>query len=79
MADDQDLESRLQEIDGVGEKTSDRIVDVLDDYRDQEPEATVPDDLEDGIMDMQEYYDAGEYGYAGNYLEDIVEYIEDDG
>lgn len=66
-----DLREELQEIDGVGEKTTDRIMDVLDGYQ----EETVPDDLEDAIMDMWDYYDAGEYGYAGEYLKDIVEYV----
>lgn len=70
MADD-DLRKELQEIDGVGEKTADKIMDVLDGYQ----EETVPDDLEDAIMDMWDYYDAGEHEYAGEYLKDIVEYV----
>lgn len=59
------LKDQLQEIDGVGEKTAEKILDVVDE--------TNSDELTENIEDAYDYYQAGQYSYAGKFLKRAYE------
>lgn len=62
-----DLKEDLQEVDGVGEKTADKIMTVFEDH--ESPESGVKVEVEKAL----EYMDQGDYGYAEKFLRRVVE------
>jgi len=59
-----DLYDDLLSIDGVGEATANKVQDVYDEHGYGEPS----DELEQNLRQALDYYNAGNYEYAGKYL-----------
>lgn len=61
------LQEALQEVDGIGEKKSEELVTIFEDY--ESPEDGVTREVERAL----EYMDQGDYGYAEKFLRRVVE------
>ena len=55
------LKDELTDIDGVGDVTAERIIEVLD-------ERDTDDAVAENVREAHEYYEAGEKSYAGKFL-----------
>lgn len=66
-----DLYDDLLSIDGVGEKTAHKVQEVYAEHGYGEPS----DELEQNLRQALDYYDAGNYEYAGKYLQRVKELI----
>lgn len=65
-----DLKEPLQTIDGVGDKTADKVIDVVDECEAVETiDPAVVADLEEALS----YHDDGQYEYARKFLHRIEE------
>lgn len=60
-----DLYDELTDIDGVGDATAEKILEVVDDYSNT-------DNVEQNVRQAWDYYDSGKPGYAGKYLQRAI-------
>lgn len=70
----EELHSEVQDIKGIGEVKADQILELVDEHI--EAETSVPEELENDIREMNDYYESSQKGYAGNYLNNIMEHID---
>jgi DNA-binding LacI/PurR family transcriptional regulator len=66
-----DLHDDLLSIDGVGEATAHKVQEVCQQHGYGEPS----DELAQNLRQAIDYYDAGNYEYAGKYLKRAEELI----
>lgn len=56
------LEDELQEINGVGEATAEKIVEIVEEH-------SVDSEVSENVKSAYEYYEAGQMAYAGKFIE----------
>jgi hypothetical protein len=66
-----DLRDALTDIRGVGDAKADEIMTVFDEY-----ERGVPDEVRSDLEAAYDYYQEGQYSYAGKFLRRAVEGLE---
>jgi endonuclease III-like uncharacterized protein len=67
-----DLRDDLTEIQGVGEATADSILEVL-----AEHDTGTDSEVREAVLETWDYYQDGQYSYAGKYLERAVNHLQD--
>jgi len=64
---DSSMKDALTEINGVGDKTADKIMTVFQEHN------GVSDDVRHNLEEAMSYYESEEYEYAGKYLRRAVD------
>jgi len=66
------MKEELTDIQGVGDKTADKIMTVFEDHT----ETGVPEHIQDDLEAAMSYYENEEYAYAGKFLRRVMEDLD---
>lgn len=65
------MKDDLTDIQGVGDKTADKIMTVFEEHN-----SGVPAEVKDNLESAYDYYENEQYSYAGKFLRKAVEGLE---